>query len=323
MSDPDYYKLLEVSRSASADEIKKSYRKLARKYHPDMNPNDKQASEKFKEIQEAYAVIGDAEKRKMYDQFGPNFAQAAAGGGGRGHTYTWQGPGGQGPIDLEDIFGRGNVGDAMEGFDFSSLFGGGGGGRTRRRSHRETRRPERGQDLRMDIDVPLLVAAQGGTLDIQVRRTTGGERLTVKIPKGVTSGQVIRLAGQGEPGGIGAGPGDLMLKVRIAPHPYFRVEKANVLLDLPVSPAEAALGAKVDVPTLTEGQFTLTIPPGTSSGTKLRLRGKGLTDPETKQPGDQYCIVKIVIPKTTSDAAKTLYQQLADLKEDVPRAGLW
>ncbi|MEX0724828.1 MAG: DnaJ C-terminal domain-containing protein [Planctomycetaceae bacterium] len=324
MSEPDFYKVLEVSRQSSAEEIKKSYRKLARKYHPDMCPNDKQASEKFKEIQEAYAVLGDAEKRKMYDQFGAGYAGAGPGGGGRGpkSTYTWSGPGGKGPIDLEEIFGRGNVGDAVEGFDFSSIFGGGGGS-GRRSPRRETRRPERGADVRMEVEIPLLVAAQGGTQDIQIRRRTGVERLSVKIRKGVTTGQVIRLAGQGEPGEIGGTPGDLLLTIRIAPHPYFRVEKANVLLDLPVSPAEAVLGAKVDVPTLTEGHYTLSIPPGTSSGTKLRLRGKGLIDPETGHQGDQYCVIKIAVPKTTSDAARELYQKLSDLKEDQPRAGLW
>ncbi|MDA1213323.1 MAG: DnaJ domain-containing protein [Planctomycetota bacterium] len=324
MSEPDFYKVLEVSRQSSADEIKKSYRKLARKYHPDMCPNDKQASEKFKEIQEAYAVLGDADKRKMYDEFGANFSNSGSGKGGRGprQTYTWSGPGGGGPIDLEDIFGHGNVGDATEGFDFSSIFGGGGGAK-RRSSRRETRRPDRGADVRTEIEIPLLVAAQGGMQDIKVHRSSGVERLSVKIRKGVTTGQVIRLTGQGEPGGIGGGPGDLLLTVRIAPHPYFRVEKANVLLDLPISPAEATLGAKVDVPTLTEGDFTLTIPPGTSSGTKLRLRSKGLIDPETGQQGDQYCVIKIVVPKTTSDALRDLYRKVSELKEDQPRAGLW
>ncbi|MFN0198343.1 MAG: DnaJ C-terminal domain-containing protein [Planctomycetaceae bacterium] len=330
MSEPDFYKALEVSRNATAEEIKKSYRKLARKYHPDMCPNDKQAAEKFKEIQEAYSTLGDADKRKMYDQFGsgyPGGGSSSRGSRGPKHTYTWAGPSGKGPIDLEEIFGQGVAGEPGEGFDFSSIFGGGGGGGSRRSSHRSSSRsaprPERGSDIRMDIEIPLMVAAQGGTHDVHVRRRSGSERLSVKIPKGVTDGQVIRLSGQGEPGGPEAPAGDLFLIVRITPHPYFRVEGANVMLDLPVSPAEAVLGGKVDVPTLTEGLFTLTIPPGTSSGTKLRLRGKGLIDPETSRQGDQYCLVKIAIPKSASEKALALYQQIANLKEENPRTGLW
>ncbi len=329
MSEPDFYKVLEVSRHATAEEIKKSYRKLARKYHPDMCPNDKQAAEKFKEIQEAYSTLGDAEKRKMYDQFGSGYPGGGSGRSSRGpkYSYTWTGPSGKGPIDLEDIFGQGAAGgESGEGFDFNSIFGGGGSG-SRRSSHRSSSRsssrPERGSDIRMDVEIPLMVAAQGGTQEVHVRRRSGEERLSVKIPKGVTNGQAIRLSGQGEPGGPQAPAGDLFLMVRMIPHPYFRVEGANVMLDLPLAPAEAVLGGKVDVPTLTEGLFTLTIPPGTSSGTKLRLRGKGLIDPETTHQGDQYCIVKIVIPKSASEKGLALYQQIANLKEENPRTGLW
>lgn len=317
MADLDYYKVLGVSRNASADEIRKAYRKLARENHPDKKPNDPAAAETFKQVQEAYAVLGDAEKREQYDRYGAAFHEAGRGRAGAGPqwTYTWGGPGGgagAGPIDLNDLFGRS--------FDFEDLLGGAAqaaGGTRRGRA-----RAQKGQDVRATIRVPFEVAANGGTVDVELQHGGQPERLSVKIPAGVDNGSVIRLAGQGEPGANGAPAGDLLLTVEVQPHPLFRREGGNLLIDVPVTPSEAALGAKVEVPTLSEGKVVVTIPPGTSSGMKLRLRGKGVADPQTKQPGDQYVVVKIVVPRQPGDRAKRLYQELAD-ESPSPRQGLW
>lgn len=313
----DYYKTLGVSKTASADEIRKAYRKLARVNHPDANPNDPKAAERFKQIQESYDVLNDAEKRKMYDQFGPGFQNMGPGGpGGPG-----PGPGGfggfhqgSGPVDLGELFGRGGI-------DLGDFFGGGGmgGAGGARRGKRGT---VRGEDIRAQVHVPFETAIRGGSVDIRVDRGGNVETLGIKIPAGVNEGQVIRLGGQGEPGTRGGPAGDLLLSINIEAHPYFRREGSNLLLDVPVSPSEAVLGAKVEVPTLGEGTVVVKVPPGTSSGTKLRLRGKGVTDPQTKQAGDQFVVVKIVLPKNISEKDQELYKQLA-ANEGSVRNGLW
>jgi len=311
MADFDYYQVLGVPKNATKDAIRKAYRKLAREHHPDANPNNPQAAEKFKQIQEAYDVLSDEKKRPLYDQFGKDYEHAAraaaagaAGGGAGGFPF-----GGSGPIDLGDFFGQGGV-------DFSELFGGGGsGGRTR------GRRAARGADLRATVNVPFETAVRGGTVDLSLDRNGQSETLSVKVPAGVTEGQVVRLTGQGSPGRNGS-PGDLYLTITIAPHRYFRREGANLLLDAPVTPAEAVLGARIEVPTLSEGMGVVTIPPGTSSGAKLRLRGKGVLDPQTQQVGDQYVVIKIVVPKKPSESEKALYEQLKEMDVS-PRSHLW
>lgn len=307
----DYYQALEVSRSASQDEIKKAYRKLAKKYHPDARPDDQDAAAKFKEIQEAFDVLGDADKRKHYDRFGT--AGPSPGAGPRGGGQTWS-TGGSGPIDLSDLFG-GSFGGQV---DLGDIFGNGGAGAGRGRG-----RSQAGRDIQAELEVPFRIAAEGGTQDIRLDRAGSAEHLSVKIPAGVDTGSVIRLAGQGEPGHRGGPPGDLLVTVRVAPHAYFRREGSNLLLDLPLSLTEAALGAKVEVPTLSEGSVMLTIPPGTSSGAKLRLRGKGVFDRATKERGDQYVVVKIVVPSRLSDKAKELLHELERAAPQHPRAGLW
>lgn len=308
MADPDYYQTLGVSRSASADEIKKAYRKLARENHPDMKPDDPAAAERFKQIQEAYSILGEEDKRKQYDQFGTTFPGGGPGAGpgpGGGFRYTWQTGGGEVPFDINDILGGGGGG-------FEELFG-------RRGSPRG---PRKGADLQADVRVPFLTAARGGSVDVRVGHGGRVETLGVRIPAGVNDGGVIRLAGQGEPSPRGGPPGDLLLTVHIDSHPYFRREGNDILVEVPVTPSEAALGAKVDVPTLEDGKVVVTIPPGTSSGMKLRLRGKGIADKSTGGSGDQFVIVKIVVPRDPGDQAKSLYQQLA--KHDInPRTGLW
>lgn len=303
MNKRDYYDILEVSRSASADEIKKAYRKLSRKYHPDMAPDDKSADQKFKEVQEAYEVLRDENKRKQYDQFGHSFQQAGPGGGG-----YYQSGGGAGPIDMEDLFGGGGI-------DLGDLFGG-----AFRGAKRAQPRPQKGESKRLQIEIPFHLAAVGGQHEVTVQKGGSSERLTIKIPAGVDTGSVIRLSGQGSPGIHGGPPGDLLITIKVGNHPYFKRDGSNLLLEVPITLPEAALGAKVDVPTLSEGEVTVTIPPGTSSGTKLRLRGKGIIDQKTKQPGDQICSIKIVAPKDLSDQERALYEQL---KQEAPRSKAW
>lgn len=306
MANEDFYQVLGVSKNASEDELKKSYRKLAREFHPDRKPDDKQAAEKFKKIQQAYEILGDAEKRKKYDMYGAGFE--GMGGGGYGHP-------GAGPIDLEQIFGgAGGPG----GVDLGDLFGGGGFGGGRRRT-----RPQKGRDIHSEIQIPFHLAALGGKYELSIHRGSGRETLTASIPEGIHQGATIRLAGQGEPSMTGGTPGDLLVKVKIAPHPYFRRDGANLLLEVPVTVTEAILGEKIDVPTLSEGEVTVTIPPGTSSGAKLRLRGKGILDNKTKQNGDQLITIKVTVPKTISEEAREVVERLAELSEEHPRENLW
>ena len=310
MADRDFYDVLGVSRGASADDIRKAYKKLSRKFHPDKNPDDQGAAERFKEVQEAYQVLGDDETRGQYDRFGPAFRQASAGGAGGFPPGAM--PGG---FDFSSFFGGG--------VDLGDLFGGGGGPAAGRRPA-----SRRGQDIRTSIRVPFQVAVSGGGHELSMRPDGAGgrtERLTIKIPAGIHSGEVLRLKGQGATGS-GGPPGDLMVTVEISPHPWFRREGDNVLIELPVTPAESVLGARIEVPTLDEGTVVLTVPPGTSSGAKLRLKGKGIRNQKTGSQGDQLVEVRIVVPDETSDEQKALYERLADSEADSgtsPRDGLW
>ena len=308
----EFYKTLGVSKSATADEIRKAYKKLARKYHPDVAQDDPAAAEKFKEVQTAYDVLGDEEKRKQYDQFGANFR-----GGPQGQPFNWGGRGGAqvNPADLEQMFG----GQVDLGSLFGGMFGGGGGGPMGGRG----RRAQKGADAQVEITVPFQTAVEGGEYPLHLQRDGKPEHLTVKVPAGVDTGSVIRLAGQGQPGAGGGPAGDMLVTIRVAPHPYFRREGNNLLLDLPLTVTEAALGAKIDVPTLSEGRVTLKVPPGTSSGAKLRLREKGVIDRGTKKRGDQFVVVKIVIPQNVTGRTEELLKELAEAAPQSPRAGLW
>ncbi len=313
MPDNDYYKTLGISREATDDEIRKSYKKLAREYHPDLRPNDKAAIKKFKKIQEAYAILGDREKRDQYDRYGAAFQGAGPFPGGQ--EFRWSSGSGGGPIDLGEIFGGQ--------FDLGDLFGrtttrhGFGGAAPQKARTAEDR------TVRLEAEILFGVAASGGTYEMQWQRGAKTERLSVKIPAGVETGNVIRLAGQGQPGSRGEPAGDLLLSIKVAVHPWFRREGSNLLLDVPITPAEAVLGAKVEVPTLSDGNMIVTIPPGTSSGMKLRLREKGGLDPKTQKRGDQLVIVKIVVARQTDDETRSLYERLANQSKHLPRDGLW
>lgn len=314
----DYYQTLGVPRNATQEQIRKAYKKIARENHPDVKPGDNAASERFKQATEAYDVLGDAEKRKQYDQFGDAYKYAGAAGKAGGGPFPGGGfRGGSGPIDLSDLFG-GEV-------DLGDLFGGafGGGGPRASGGRRGARAARPGRDVQTEIQIPFQMAAGGGSYDVNVQRNGTVDRLSVKVPAGVHEGSVIRLAGEGEPGTGGGPAGDILITVHVAAHPYFRREGDDVLVEAPVTVSEAALGAMVDVPTLTEGLVSVRVPSGTSSGTKLRLRGKGFPDPKTKTPGDQYVIVRIVLPKALNERAKTLVKEFDEAAPISPRAGLW
>ncbi len=314
MSKRDFYEVLGVSRSASKDEIRKAYKKLARKFHPDVKPADPDAEKKFSEITEAYDVLSDEDKRKNFDQFGHGF-RGGSGGGGAGNPFQGFGGGAGGAggasFDLDDLLG--------------GMFGGGGqgGGSPFGGGRRAQPRPQKGVDAKADITIPFTMAVEGGDYSLSVQQGSKSERLSIKIPAGIDNGQTIRLAGQGGPGISGGPAGDLLVTIEIAPHPCFRRDGSNLLVDVPLTPSEAALGAKIDVPTLTDGLVVLSVPPGTSSGAKLRLRGKGVRNPKTGDRGDQFVVLKIVLPKELSDEARALYQQLAELPIVDPRDGLW
>lgn len=323
----DYYKLLGVSRSASKDDISKAFKKLARKYHPDLNPNNKDAEAKFKEINEAYEVLKDEKKRKLYDQFGsnwehgqnfqppPGYENMNFGGGGFG------GGGGAGFSDFfETIFGgAGPGGDFRGGFSQGGFhqtgFGGGG----------YQQRPRRGADSEASYELTLEEAYRGGKKSITLQEQTAGpegiprmttKTLEVNVPPGIKDGQKIRLAGQGNPGMSGGAKGDLYLKIRLVRHHMFKVSDADVILDLPLAPWEAALGATLRIPTL-DGAVEMKIPPGMGSGKKLRIKGRGLGSGAKK--GDQYVRIMIQVPERLTEEERELLEKLQETSEFKPR----
>ncbi len=314
----NFYEILGVPRSATAEEIKRAYRKLAKKYHPDRNPNDPSADRKFKEVQKSYEVLGDAEKRAQFDQYGRagvgNFSTNPRGQ----RVYEW---GGQSSINVEDLndlfsaIGRGRESHGASVFD--QMFGGGGRNRA---SAAPT--PQRGSDVEKPISLSFEQAVHGAvvTVELRTRRGKRGDKLEVKIPKGVKDGQKIRLAGKGNPGSHGAAAGDFLLVCSIRPHAYFRREGADIMLDVPISLSEAALGVGVEVPTV-DGSVTVTIPPGTSSGAKLRLKGRGLVVRGTPSRGDQFVIIEIIAGQALSDEQRGLFEQISSLDPTNVRAG--
>jgi len=310
LSQRDYYDVLGVSRSASADEIRKAYKKLARKYHPDANADTAGAEQKFAEITEANEVLGDVDKRKKYDQFGENWSRVPDGAAGGspfgGHGFGGGSPGG---FSMEDLLGGA--------FGGGSPFGARGGPRG------GPPRPQKGEDLRTSIQVPFLVGVEGGEHELTVNTGGKSDRLSFRIPPGIESGKSIRLAGQGHPSPNGGPPGDVLVTINVAPHPYFRRERFNLVVEVPITVTEATLGAKIDVPTLVDGTVILSVPAGTSSGARLRLRGKGVLNRATEERGDQYVVIKIVVPKELSEEATELLQNFDEATSQAPRDGLW
>ena len=304
----DLYAVLGMKKDASADELRKAYKKLSRENHPDRKPNDAAASEKFKQVQEAWDVLGDATKRQQYDRFGSNGPQFQQG----------QRRGSAGPVDFQGMFG-GNVdlGDLLGG-----MFGGGAGGSPFGPQAGRRARSATGANIEAEIEIPFVVATEGGMQDLQLDHAGKPQRLSVKIPPGVSTGSVIRLAGQGQ-AGRGGPAGDLLVTIKVAPHSYFRREGSDLLIDVPLTVSEAALGTKVEVPTLAEGPMVVTIPPGTSSGAKLRLRGKGVPNQKTRARGDLYVVIKLVLPPKLDDATRGLFEQIAVAAPYDPRVGLW
>jgi len=307
----DYYESLGVPRTASADEIKKSFRKLAREYHPDVAKDKKKAEERFKEINEAYEVLSDPDKRKKYDELGANWKSGAEfrppPGYGGGQTFR----GGRTAGGEEFHFGGTGFSDFFE-----QMFGARmrGGGFEQGRGFTQDDVAERGADIEGDIMVTLEEAARGSVRTVNVTHGDRKESHQVKIPAGIAEGQKLRLAGKGESGSGGGENGDLYLRVRLAKHPDFDVDGHNLVYELELAPWEAALGAEISVPTL-DGRVNIKIPAGTASGQKLRVRGRGLG-----KDGDLFVVTKMVVPAKISDAQKKLWEQLAQESKFNPRA---
>lgn len=301
MATRDYYDILGVSKKASDEEIKRAYRKLAMKYHPDRNPNKKEAEERFKEINEAYAVLSDKEKRKQYDTFGAE---------GFRQRFT-----------QEDIF---------RGFDFDEILSGLFGGRGRREFRfggrggfdfgdffsgqagfqDMGRMPQKGEDILYELAITLEDAASGGEKRVSYRKNGRVEEVSVKIPKGIATGKKLRLAGKGMEGRNGGPPGDLYLQISVKDHPIFTREGDDLVVEKEVSFPEAVLGTTIEVPTL-EGKKRIKVPPGTQSHTKMRLKGLGLPHFQREGKGDELVKVTVRIPKRVSEKSRKLIEELA------------
>jgi curved DNA-binding protein len=308
----DYYETLGVAKTATEDEIRSAFRKLARKYHPDVAKDKKTAEEKFKQINEAYEVLSDPEKRRKYDQLGEHWNQPGGfqpppqwSGGQPGGGFHW-GSGENGGVEFE--FGGTGFSDFFEAF-----FGGGRGRSAFGGFGQRGAAMERGSDVEADIMVTLEEALHGSTRQVSLRRAGSKKTETyqVKIPRGVHEGQRIRLAGQGEAGERGGKSGDLFLRVRLARHPDFSVEGSDLLHEVKIAPWQAVLGDKLMVPTL-EGSARLKLPPGTQGGQRFRLRERGLPG-VSGQRGDLYVVVQIALPKKLTEREREIWEQLARL----------
>lgn len=317
---PDFYEVLGVPRTATADEIKKAYKKLARKYHPDLNPGNKSAEEKFKALSEAYTVIGDEEKRAKYDRFGtadvPDWATAGAAGGG---------PGGQ--PDWAEILrnaerrqgGAGAGADAGGGFGFEDLFGDLFSGRAGTRPGGPRTRGQAGADVEVEVDIPFSMAILGGTRPVSIDLDGRIEQISMKVPPGLKHGARVRISGKGMPGRSGGPTGDLYLKANVRPHPLLRREEDDLHIDVPVTFAEAALGATIDLPTL-RGTKRLKIPAGTQGGQKIRIGGEGVQGKDGS--GDLYVHIQIAVPKALDADGQKLVKELDAKTKLEPRREL-
>jgi len=318
----DYYKILGIDRNASEQDIKRAYRKLARESHPDVNPDDKQAEENFKKINEAYQVLGDPEKRDKYNRLGANWRQWQRTGRDPGQ-FDWsqwasRAPGGtrvEWSGDLGDLFGGGGTG-AFSDF-FRSIFGGAGGaGRTRASAdpfrRATSQRTLRGQDMETTAEITLEEAFHGAMRVLE----RNGRRIRVKIPPGARDGSKVRIAGQGSPGHADGASGNLYLNITVKPHPIFTRDKNNVRCDANVDVYTAVMGGKTQIPTL-DGNVSLKIPAGTNSGKTFRLRGKGMPNPrDPQQYGDLLVTIQIHVPQKLGPREQELFQELAHLWEN-------
>jgi len=297
----DYYKILGVSPSADAKDITKAYRQLAREFHPDANPDDQVAEERFKEISKAYDVVGDENRRKEYDQvrrMGP-MGGMFGGGGGR--------PNGGGTSDFEGV---GDLGDLLGGLFGGGLFGGQGPPGPRRPTSRK------GADYRAELDISFDEAADGLTTRITVG--SGARAMTVKVPAGIESGKRLRFKGKGAPGVGGGPPGDLLVAINVAPHELYQRDGLNLLIEAPVTFAEATLGADIGVPTRSGSLVTLRIPTGTQSGRTFRVRGEGLAS--AKDRGDLLVSVRVVVPESLDAEQRAALEAWARTDTSSPRA---
>lgn len=316
----DFYSVLGVPRDADADTIKKAYRKLARDLHPDKNPGNASAEARFKAVNRAYEALGDASKRKLYDEFGEEalregfdaekarvYKQYQERGGGFGGGFGGGGVGGG--VSIEDLFGGQVPGGNVYGGDpFADLFG-----RSRRRAG-----PMKGRDVEQELTVDFESAVRG--TQIQMKRPGEAQPVTVRIPPGADEGSRVRIAGQGGASPNGGPNGDLILVIHVEPHPLFERKGDDLQLDVPITTSEAIKGAKVKVPTF-DGSVSVKVPPGTQSGTKLRVRGKGIAR-KNREPGDLYVRFMVHVPEASSAELTKLADELAKFETEDVRAGL-
>ncbi|WP_221584895.1 DnaJ C-terminal domain-containing protein [Microbacterium sp. G2-8] len=308
--DKDFYKILGVSKDVGDAELKKVYRKLARKYHPDSNPGDDAAESKFKDVSEAYSVLSDAEQRKEYDELramggGARFTAGGSGTGGFEDVFSRFSRGGGGSPDFDDIFSmfNGSPGGASGRGGFPAGFGG----------------PQKGQDVRARTTIDFLTAAKGDTITL---RGEDGKPFKVKVPAGVADGQKIRLRGRGRPSPNGGANGDIVVEVTVRPHRVFSRDGRNLRLTVPVTFTEAVLGTTIEVPTLDEDAVKLRVAPGTPSGRVLRVKGRGITT--SKGTGDLLAEVQIAVPAHLSDEQREALERYRDVEPgDNPRAALF
>lgn len=311
MAEQDLYKILGVSRTADAETIKKAYRKLALQYHPDKNPGDKKAEEKFKQINHAYEVLSDPKKRALYDEFGEVGLREGFDAERARQYARWRAQSGQGP-DLSDLFGGEGGAAADFGTIFDRFFGGAARGARRQGPFGGpfggafgAAIPMAGADLEGEVTIDFVQAVRGGLISLNVN----GNPITVRIPPGAVEGSRVRVPGKGMPSPSGGEPGDLVLTIHVRPHEYYWLENGDLHVRVPITVGEAFHGGKIKVPT-PEGEVTLRIPPHTASGTKLRVRSKGVPGTKKRPASDLIVHVEIVLPETDAESAKSAVDAL-------------